>query len=426
MSEDPRPSDQESRERCTPDATPPDPQSLLPSLRDAIASSRTEAENANRLNDEFLAVVSHELRTPLNAILGWARLAGAGQLDSTRTAHAIQTIERNAKTLARIIDDLLDISRIVGGNIRIDPLPVDLVAVIQGALDEVRPAAEAKGVNPTFSSQAIPNPVAGDPLRLQQVVANLLSNAVKFTPSGGRIEVRLASTGSQAEIQVADTGQGIAPEFLPHLFDRFSQADSSTTRRHGGIGLGLAIVKALVERHGGIVQAESRGLGKGATFTVRIPFLRSPEVEKIGLRIEQSSDATPTRLDGIRVLIAEDDADGRQVLKLILEIAGAKVEAVATARAALSALDGHRPDVLISDLGMPDEDGYALIRHLRARAVDRGGKTPAIALTGYVGADDRARLLASGFQLFLRKPVEPSDVVAAVASLAAGHDPSPA
>ena len=198
MSEDPRPPDQESRERGTPDATPPEPQSLLPSLRDAAASSRTEAENANRLNDEFLAVVSHELRTPLNAILGWARLAGAGQLDSTRTAHAIQTIERNAKALARIIDDLLDISRIVGGNIRIDPLPVDLVAVIQGALDEVRPAAEAKGVNPTFSSQAIPNPVAGDPLRLQQVVANLLSNAVKFTPSGGRIEVRLASTGSHA------------------------------------------------------------------------------------------------------------------------------------------------------------------------------------------------------------------------------------
>jgi CheY-like chemotaxis protein len=392
-------------------------------LADRADASRAAAETANRLKDEFLAVVSHELRTPLNAILGWVQLVGGGRLDAERTGHAIQTIERNAKALARIIDDLLDMARIFGGNVRIEPVSVDLVAVIQGALDEVRPAAEAKPVSLTFSSHTVPDPVAGDPLRLQQVVANLLSNAVKFTPSGGRIEVRLASTGSHAEIQVADTGQGIAPEFLPHLFDRFSQADSSTTRRHGGIGLGLAIVKALVERHGGTVQAESRGLGRGATFTVRIPFLSSREAEKIGLRIEDVLGARPTRLDGVSVLIAEDDADGRQVLKLILEIAGAKVEAVATVRAALSALDDHRPDVLISDIGMPDEDGYALIRHLRAREVDRGGKTPAIALTGYVGADDRARLLASGFQVFLRKPIEPSDVVATVASLA-GRSPA--
>jgi len=435
LPDDPRPAGQESSAHGGSDATSPERQSLLDQLRDAnqalvvtsmraqdladqADASRAEAENANRLKDEFLAVVSHELRTPLNAILGWVQMVGGGRLDPVRTAQAIQTIERNAKALARIIDDLLDIARIFGGNVRIDPVSVDLVAVIRGALDEVRPVAEAKAVRLTFSPHAVPDPVAGDPLRLQQVVANLLSNAVKFTPSGGRIEVRLASTGSHAEIQVADTGQGIAPEFLPRLFERFSQADSSTTRRHGGIGLGLAIVKALVERHGGTVQAESRGLGKGATFTVRIPFLPSYVVEKIGFRDQETSGARPTRLDGISVLLAEDDVDGRQVLKLILEIAGAKVEAVATVRAALRALDGLPPDVLISDIGMPDEDGYALIRYLRAREVDRGGNTPAIALTGYVGSDDRARLLASGFQVFIRKPVEPSDIIAAVASLA--------
>jgi len=371
-------------------------------------------------NDELLAVVSHELRTPLNAIVGWIRLLAGGQLDAPRTAHAIQTIERNAKALARIIDDLLDISRIVGGSIRIDPLPVDLRAVIQAALDEVRPAAEAKAVSLTFGSYAVPDPVGGDPMRLQQVVANLLSNAVKFTPAGGRIEVRLTSAGSHAEIQVADTGQGIAPEFLPYLFDRFSQADSSTSRLHAGIGLGLAIVKALVERHGGTVHAESRGLGKGATFTVRIPVLASHKAAESGPRIAEARSAAPIRLDGLRVLLAEDDADGRRLLTFILEIAGATVESVASTRAALKALDSFRPDVLISDVGMPEDDGYALIRHVRAREAARGGETPAIALTGYVGAEDRARLLASGFQLYLRKPAEPSDVVAAVASLGAG------
>jgi CheY-like chemotaxis protein len=300
-------------------------------------------------------------------------------------------------------------------------VPVDLVAVIQGALDQIRPAAETKGVRLTFGPHAVPDPVGGDPLRLQQVVVNLLSNAVKFTPTGGRIEVGLASTGSQAEIRVTDTGQGIAPEFIPHLFDRFSQADHSSSRRHGGIGLGLAIVKALVEQHGGTVQADSGGLGKGATFTVRIPFLPSHRVETIGLGVEEPPRAGTIRLDGINVLLAEDDADGRQALTLILEMAGANVEAVATVPEALSALDRRRPDVVISDVGMPEEDGYALIRHLRARGVDRGGQTPAIALTGYVGAADRAQLLASGFQLHLRKPAEPSDVVAAVASLTRGR-----
>jgi signal transduction histidine kinase/ActR/RegA family two-component response regulator len=426
---DPRGPDQEPEARGTPHEPPPDRQVLLDQLRDAneqlvVTSMRAQdladqAETANRLKDEFLAVVSHELRTPLNAVLGWARLLGGGQLNSVRTVKAIQTIERNAKALTRIIDDLLDVSRIVGGNIRIDPLPVDLIAVIQGALDEVRFAAEAKAVNLTFTCLAVPDPVGGDVLRLQQVVANLLSNAVKFTPSGGHVEVRLSSTGSQAEIQVADTGQGIELEFLPRLFERFTQADTSTTRRQGGIGLGLAIVKALVERHGGTVHAESGGAGNGATFTVRIPVLASLGVEEAGpSRIAEAIRAEATRLDGIRVLLAEDDDDGRHVLSLILEIAGATVEAVASVRGALSAFDGFRPDVLISDIGMPDEDGYALIRQVRAREMNRGGKTPAIALTGYVRSEDRGRLLAAGFQLHLRKPVDPSEIVAAVASLA--------
>jgi CheY-like chemotaxis protein/anti-sigma regulatory factor (Ser/Thr protein kinase) len=295
---------------------------------------------------------------------------------------------------------------------------VDLIAVIQGALEEVRLPAEAKAVNLTFTCEAVPGPVEGDVLRLQQLVANLLSNSVKFTPSGGHVEVRLSSTGSQAEIQVADTGQGIDPGFLPHLFERFTQADTSSTRQHGGIGLGLAIVKALVERHGGTVHAESRGVGKGATFTVRLPVLASKVDVIVRPRIAETPVAPATRLDGIRVLLAEDDVDGQHLLTLILELAGAKVEAVASVREALSAFDGFRPRVLVSAVGLADEDGYALIRRVRAREIDRGGKTPAIALTGYVTPEDRARLLEAGFQLHLRKPVEPSEIVAAIASLA--------
>jgi CheY-like chemotaxis protein/two-component sensor histidine kinase len=388
--------------------------------QDQADASRAEAETANWLRDEFLALVSHEMRTPLNAVLSWARLLGGGRLDPGRTVNAIDTIERNAKALARIVDDLVDISRIIGGRIRVDQMPVDVVAVIETAVDEIRLAAAAKAVDLAFTCRVVPNPVEGDALRLQQVVANLLSNAVKFTPSGGKVDVRLTQTDSEAEIQIADTDQGIAAEFLPYIFERFTQADTSTTRRHGGLGLGLAIVKALVERHGGTVRAESRSVGKGATFTVRIPVLAPHAVEEVvRLPLVETPAAAPSRLDGILVLLAEDDADGRQVVTLILELAGAKVEAVGSVREALSALNGFRPDVLVSDVGMPDEDGYALVRQLRAREADRGGSIPAIALTGYVTPEDRARLLGAGFQMHLGKPVEPSDIVAAVASLAA-------
>ena len=432
--EDTRPPGQKSGAHVTPPETRPDRQVLLNQLRDAneqlvvssmrnqdladqADASRAEAVTANRLKDEFLAVVSHEMRTPLNAVLGWARLLGGGQLDTMRTARAIETIERNTKAMARIIDELLDISRLVGGNFRVDSQPVDLVAVIQGALDEVRLAAEVNSISLSFTCYEIPDPVGGDVLRLQQVVANLLSNAVKFTPPGGAIAVRLTTTGSQAEIQITDTGQGIAAEFLPHLFERFTQADTSTTRRHGGLGLGLAIVKALVERHGGTVHAASPGVGKGATFTIRIPVLPShADVEQP--HVAETAAAEATRLDGIRVLLAEDDADGRQVLILILELAGATVQGAASVREAMSAFNSFRPDVLVSDIGMPDEDGYALLRQVRACDVNGGG-TPAIALTGYVNPEDRARLLAAGFQIHLRKPVEPGEIVAAVSSLAA-------
>ena len=286
--DDQRPRDASARAPGTPPGAEAEREALLDQLRDAnerlvvnsvraqeladgAEASRAEAVAVNRSKDELLAVVSHELRNPLNAVLGWARLLGSGQLDSARTANAIDTIERNAKALARIIDDLLDMSRMIGGSIRIEAQPVDLVAVIQGAIDEMHPAAQAKPVRLTFTCPVVPDPVTGDAIRLQQVFANLLSNAIKFTPSRGHVEVTLTSAASYAEIRVADTGQGIDAEFLPNIFERFSQADSSTTRRQGGLGLGLAIVRALVERHGGTVQAESPGRGLGATFTVRLP-----------------------------------------------------------------------------------------------------------------------------------------------------------
>jgi CheY-like chemotaxis protein/nitrogen-specific signal transduction histidine kinase len=390
---------------------------------DQAEAARADAEAANRLKDEFLANVSHELRTPLNAVLGWAHLLGGGQLDPQRALNAIRTIERNGRLLTSIIDDLLDASRILGGRLRIEPLPVDLVAVVQGALDEVRLAAEAKGVHISVTCPQAPDPVAGDTLRLQQAFANLLSNAVKFTPAGGQIRIQVKSVGSHAEVQVADTGQGIDPAFLPRIFDRFAQAESSTTRRQGGLGLGLSIVRGLVEHHGGTVHAGSPGVGHGATFTVRLPVRAASEVSETGappVAATTAAAGAQCRLDGIRVVLVEDDPDGRQVLALLLELAGAKVSSFGSVRDALTQLDLLQPHVIVSDVGMPGEDGFALIRRLRAREVQRGGRTlPAIALTGYVGSEYRTRILAAGFQAHVGKPVEPDEIVAAVASLAA-------
>jgi signal transduction histidine kinase len=426
--QDPRPPNPGGEARGTPDdivverLRAANEQLVISSVRaqehaDEANASRANAEDANRLKDEFLAIVSHELRTPLNTVLTWARLLAGGQLDAASTATAIGSIERNANALAVIIDDLLDVSRIARGKIAFDPKPIDPVAVIEAALDETRLAAEAKGVAVAFGEEAHGTLVTGDAHRLQQVVVNLVSNAIKFTPTGGRVDIRISSSGSDAEIRVADTGQGIAAEFLPHLFDRFTQADTSPARRHGGLGLGLAIVKAIVGLHGGTVHADSPGPGKGAVFTVRIPLLASGAPAE-ALPHRETPAAGP-RLGGLSVLLAEDDADSREALVAILQLAGAKVEAVGSVRRALSVFNDVQPDVLISDIGMAGEDGYALIREVRTRGAERGGNTPAIAVTGYVSLAEHRETLAAGYDMHLKKPVEPSELVAAVATLAA-------
>jgi signal transduction histidine kinase len=391
------------------------------------AHTMTEvAEQANHLKDEFLATVSHELRTPLNAILGWARMLGAKQLPPDRTEKGIATIERNAVALAHIIDDLLDVSRIVAGTLRLAPQPVDLVAVAQAALDVVRPLAVTKNVQLAFSPNlpAIET-VSGDAGRLEQVIWNLLANAIKFTPEGGRVDVRIAPSKDHLEVSVVDTGQGISPDFLPHVFDRFRQADGATTQRHTGLGLGLAIVRQLVELHGGTVHAASQGVGRGATFTVRLPIsageAQVAQTAALGERRTAASAASPMprlpRLDGLRILVVDDDPDGRTLTSLVLTQAGANVKAVASVREALQWLEVERPDAMVSDIGLPDEDGYGLIGQIRQYEAEHGGFLPAVALTGYARAEDRARVLAAGFQAHVPKPVEPAELTATIATI---------
>lgn len=385
-----------------------------------------EAEQANHLKDEFLATVSHELRTPLNAVLGWARMLGAKQLPPGRAKHAIATIERNASALAHLIDDLLDVSRIVAGTLRLAPQPVDLVAAVQAALDAVRPLAATKNVHLAFSAD-LPavEAVSGDAGRLQQVIWNLLSNAIKFTPEGGRVDVVVERSEHHMEVRVVDTGQGISPDFLPHVFERFRQADDATTQRHTGLGVGLAIVRQLVELHGGTVHAASRGVGCGATFTVRLPISAGEAQVGQGAAIEERRAAASTvspmrrlsRLDDLRILVVDDSADGRTLTSLVLTQAGARVTAVASVREALQALEVERPDALVSDIGLPDDDGYALIRQIRQYEAEHGGFLPAVALTGYARAEDRARILAAGFQAHVPKPVEPVELTAAIATI---------
>ena len=385
-----------------------------------------DAEQANHLKDEFLATVSHELRTPLNAIMGWARMLGSKQLAPVRATHAIATIERNALALAHIIEDLLDVSRIVAGTLRLAPQPVDLVAVAQAALDAVRPLAAAKNVQLAFSPDlpAIAT-VSGDAGRLEQVIWNLLSNAIKFTPEGGRVDVFIAPSNDHVEVRVVDTGQGITPDFLPHVFDRFRQADGATTRRHTGLGVGLAIVRQLVELHGGTVHAASHGVGRGATFTVRLPIsageVQVGQAAALGERRTATSVASPMprspRLDELRILLVDDNPDGRMLTSLVLTQAGASVNAVASVREALQMLDVERPDVLVSDISLPDEDGYALIRQIRQYEAEHGGFLPAVALTGYARAEDRTRSLAAGFQAHVPKPVEPIELATAIATI---------
>ena len=385
-----------------------------------------ESKKANHLKDEFLATVSHELRTPLNAILGWARMLGSMQLAPDRVKHGIATIDRNAGALAHIIDDLLDVSRIVAGTLQLASQPVDLAAVAQAALDTVRPLAVARNVHISFSSDLQTNEsISGDAGRLQQVIWNLLANAIKFTPDGGRVDLFIVPSNGHIEVRVVDTGQGISPAFLPHVFERFRQADGATTRRHTGLGLGLAIVRQIVELHGGTVDAASQGEGRGAMFTVRLPMsvgeVRAGQSSALGERRMEVSMSSPMprlpRLDALRILVVDDNTDGRALTSLVLTQAGASVKAAASAREALQMLDGERPDVLVSDIGLPDEDGFGLIRRIRQYEAEHGGFLPAVALTGYARAEDRDRSLAAGYQAHVPKPVDPAQLAAAIATI---------
>ncbi len=388
-----------------------------------LKQAREAAENANRVKDEFLANVSHELRTPLNAIMGWTHLLTRGKLDENTYARGLKTIERNAFAQNQLISDLLDVSRIISGQLRFESGVVDLTRVIEAATETVRPAADSRGVVLHLNLEHGAGLVSGDNMRLQQIVWNLLSNAVKFTPKGGQVTVRLQREYSSVVIVVSDTGEGINAEFLPYIFDRFRQAESTTKRQHGGLGLGLAIVRHLVEAHGGTIRASSEGAGKGATFTVTFPLLavHRDVIDAEGAFFPAGSpiSAPPAILQGLRVLVIDDEEDARELLTLALTQSGAEVRTAATVRSALHILDQWKPNVLVSDIGMPGEDGYDLIRTVRALESERGGTIPALALTGYASAEDAARARVAGYEKHMAKPVAPGDLVGAVASLVA-------
>ncbi len=392
-------------------------QGALSSQSRDLASMADELAAANRAKDEFLAVLSHELRTPLTPILGWSFLLREGRLDAAATQRALETIEHSAKLQAGIVEDLLDVSRAIAGKLRLNARPIPLGPVIDAAVDSVRAAAEAKGI--VLDARLVPEVgfVSGDPERLQQVTWNLLSNAIKFTPRGGRVEIRLARVGEHLELTVSDSGRGIKPALLPRLFERFWQADSSSTRAEGGLGLGLAVVRHLVELHGGTVRAASDGEGLGATFTVTLPLLR---LEK-SAPIEEEADVTRmVRFRGLKALVVDDDEDTCEIVGAILQRAGAEVRTCLSASQALTAMDSWVPDILVSDIAMPEEDGYTLIRKVRARKIEEGGGVVAVALTAYARGEDRAKALSAGFQVHVGKPIEPGHLVNVVATVT-GH-----
>jgi CheY-like chemotaxis protein/nitrogen-specific signal transduction histidine kinase len=390
-------------------------------LEEAVAA-RAEAEAVNRAKDIFLATLSHELRTPLTAILGWARVLRDTGMEGDAARHGLDVIERNAEAQHQLIRDLLDVSRIISGKLQLKTRQVELAPVVRAALDSVRQAADAKAIRLGAEYDDETDLVTGDPDRLQQVVWNLLSNAIKFTPKGGRVGVRVERAGSDVCVSVSDTGQGISPEFLPHVFERFRQQDGSTTREHGGLGLGLAIVRHLVEQHGGRVSAESDGETRGSTFTFSLPVaaVNAPAGarESAGPSASQASpgEAEGT-LDGVRVLVVDDQPDARELLALVLAKAGAEVSTAAAASEALEFLQREQVDVLVSDIGMPGEDGYALIGRVRGLPAQRARRTPSVALTAYASEEDRRRALAAGFDTHLPKPVEPAELVSVVAGL---------
>jgi CheY-like chemotaxis protein len=378
------------------------------------------------MKDEFLATLSHELRTPLNAILGYAQLLRTGVMGQAELADGLEVIERNARAQTQIIEDLLDMSRIISGKVRLDVQPVNLVDVIEAAVRTVAPAADARGIRMQKILDPLAGPVSGDPNRLQQVFWNLLSNAIKFTPKGGRVQVVLQRVNSHVEVTVSDSGVGIKPEFLPYVFDRFRQADATAARRYGGLGLGLAIVKSLVELHGGSVHAASPGEGRGATFVVHLPLSLlthdhdsdhpgAKAVRRPGSPAEQFH----ANLADVSILVVDDERDARELVRRLLVECDARVLTAASADEALPLLSAdHRPDVLISDIGMPGVDGYEFIRRVRALGPDRGGAVPAVALTAFARSEDRTRAILAGYQMHVAKPVEPAELVAVVASLA--------
>jgi PAS domain S-box-containing protein len=387
----------------------------------ALAARRT-AEEANRLKDDFLATVSHELRNPLNSIVGWAGLLSSGKLDPKKTSRAIEAITRAAQAQDQIINDLLDVSRIISGRLRLDIRPLRLVEVLETAIETIRPAAEAKEIRLQVLLDPIASPMAGDPDRLRQVFWNLLSNAVKFSPKDGRIQIHSQRIDSHVEIIISDTGIGIEPEFLPFVFDRFRQGDSGPNRQSPGLGLGLAIVRSLVELHGGTVGVESKGKGLGASFSVRLPIMISPSAsDKVrahpAIEDIQATEIGPS-LQHLRVLVVDDEEGAREITSAILTQAQAEVRTAASASEALEVLDEWQPDVLVADLGMPDVDGYQLIRQVRARGPQRGGDVPAAALTAYARTQDRMRVLSAGFQIHIPKPIQPAELITVVASLA--------
>jgi PAS domain S-box-containing protein len=390
-----------------------------------LEESRRKLDEANRAKDEFLATLSHELRTPLNAILGWVRLLRSGTLDAAGARRGPEVIERNTRVLAQLIEDLLDVSRIITGKLRLDVRSVDLSSVIVAAMEAVQTAADAKGIRLETSLDATLGAVTADPNRLQQVVWNLLTNAIKFTAAGGRVDIRLERADSMARVIVSDTGRGIPADLLPFVFDRFRQGEASVGRRYGGLGLGLAIVRHIVELHGGSVRAESAGEGRGATFTVDLPISARVSGAVAPPSAPQRADTEPmlrpASLNGLRVLVVDDEADARELMRMILRAAGAEVVAAASVDEAFEQLEQWRPDILVSDIGLPGEDGYAFIEKLRAREAARGASIPALAVTAYARVEDRTRALSAGFQLHVAKPLEPADFIAAIADLV-GND----
>ena len=393
-------------------------------LLDSERMARADAERASAMKDEFLATLSHELRTPLNAILGWSKILSMPGLSPAELQRGLEVLERNARIQAQLIEDLLDMSRITSGTLRIETRAIAPAAVIEAALETVRPAAQAKGVLLTSMLDPSVGRVAADPNRLQQVVWNLLSNAIKFTERSGRVHVTLRRVEARVEIAVADTGIGIVPEFLPHVFDRFRQADSSSTRTAGGLGLGLAIVKHLVEAQGGVVQVQSPGRGAGTTFTIALPLVESfvesdapGERQRPAGRPGRASEFKRMDLTGVKILVVDDNADACALIQRVLEACGASVIAVGTVAQALLGVERERPHVLVSDVGMPDADGYELLRMVRGLGQARGGGLPAIALTAFARSEDRTRALRAGFLHHIGKPVEPSELVATVASV---------